>query len=333
MSQLNLSQDEVDALLDGISGDTPSDMSDKPKGQVRDYNLASEERIVRGRMPMLEAINERFARNVCPVMTAFTHRTMEIAAGDIKVHKYSNYLRETMVPTNFNIVSLRPLRGAGLVVCDPAFVFAVIDALFGGVGKYPVRIEGREFSATEHRVIMRLVEIIVSEYNRAWQGVYPVELAYQRSEMQPQFVNIASASELVVSTVFTVEIGEAVGSIQICFPYSSLEPIRDVLRTSNQGEGPGKDGRWVRVLSDEIQSAEVQIVAELAHAPATVEQLLAMKAGDFIELELGKLIRAKVDGVPVLEATYGTSNGHYALRVERMLTSPQVSWIGDHNVG
>jgi flagellar motor switch protein FliM len=161
--------------------------------------------------------------------------------------------------------------------------------------------------------------------------VYPVELAYQRSEMQPQFVNIATASELVVSTVFTVEIGESVGTIQICFPYSSLEPIRDVLRSSNQGEGPGKDGRWVRVLSDEIQSAEVQLVAELAHAPATVEQLLAMKAGDFIELELGKLIRGKVDGVPVVEASYGTSNGHYAIRVERMLTSPQVSWIGDHN--
>ena len=332
MSQLNLSQDEVDALLDGISGDVPGDVADKPKGQVRDYNLASEERIVRGRMPMLESINERFARNVCPVMTAFTHRTMEISAGEIKVHKYSNYLRETMVPTNFNIVSLRPLRGAGLVVCDPAFVFAVIDALFGGVGKYPVRIEGREFSATEHRVIMRLVEIVLSEYNRAWQGVYPVELAYQRSEMQPQFVNIASASELVVSTVFTVEIGESVGTIQICFPYSSLEPIRDVLRSSNQGEGPGKDGRWVRMLSDEIQSAEVQLVAELAHAPATVEQLLAMKAGDFIELELDKLIRAKVDGVPVVEASYGTSNGHYAIRVERMLTSPQVSWIGDQNV-
>nr|MBP8271513.1 flagellar motor switch protein FliM [Sphaerotilus sp.] len=150
MSQLNLSQDEVDALLDGISGDAPGEAGDKPKGQVRDYNLASEERIVRGRMPMLESINERFARNICPVMTAFTHRPMEIAAGEIKVHKYSNYLRETMVPTNFNIVSLRPLRGAGLVVCDPAFVFAVIDALFGGVGKYPVRIEGREFSATEH---------------------------------------------------------------------------------------------------------------------------------------------------------------------------------------
>ena len=332
MSQLNLSQDEVDALLDGISGDVSSEESDKPKGLVRDYNLASEERIVRGRMPMLEAINERFARNVCPVMTAFTHRPMEIAAGEIKVHKYSNYLRETMVPTNFNIVSLRPLRGAGLVVCDPAFVFAVIDALFGGVGKYPVRIEGREFSPTEHRVIMRLVEIILTEYNRAWQGVYPVELAYQRSEMQPQFVNIATASELVVSTVFTVEIGESVGTVQICFPYSSLEPIRDVLRTSNQGEGPGKDGRWVRVLSDEIQSAEVQLVAELAHAPATVEQLLAMQPGDFIELELDKLVRAKVDGVPVLEASYGTSNGHYAIRVERMLTSSQVSWIGDHNV-
>ena len=333
MSDSFLSQEEVDALLEGVTGESQkTDIAEAEEGAFRNYDISSQERIVRGRMPTMEIVNERFARNFRIGLFNFIRRSPEVSVGNVSVQRYSAFLRRLAVPTNFNIVGIRPLRGNGLVVCDPSLVFGIIDTLYGGAGRLQTRIEGRDFSATEQRVINRLVDVISEEYKKAWNGIYPLELAYQRSEMQPQFVNIASASELVVSTVFTVEIGESVGTIQICFPYSSLEPIRDVLRSSNQGEGPGKDGRWVRMLSDEIQSAEVQLVAELAHAPATVEQLLAMKAGDFIELELDKLIRAKVDGVPVVEASYGTSNGHYAIRVERMLTSPQVSWIGDQNV-
>ena len=334
MSQQNLSQDEVDALLQGMTGDVPVAETEgvrPPKGTVREYNLASEDRIVRGRMPMLEVINERFSRNVMPALTEFAQRNLEISVGEVKVQKYSAFLRETMVPTNFNVVSMRPLRGSALFVCDPTLIFAFIDALFGGVGKFPARIEGREFSGTEQRVIMRMVEILLREYNKAWQGIYPLELTYQRSEMQPQFVNIAAAGDVVVSTIFTIEIGESVGSVRVCIPYANVEPIRDVLRSNNQGEAPGADKRWISLLSDQIQSAEVQLVAELAKAPATVEQLLAMKVGDFIELDLGKMIQAHVDGVPVLEASYGTSNGHYAIRIERVLTNQQVSWIGDHN--
>ncbi|GAB1434720.1 flagellar motor switch protein FliM [Sphaerotilus sulfidivorans] len=334
MSQQNLSQDEVDALLQGMTGDVPVAETEgvrPPKGTVREYNLASEDRIVRGRMPMLEVINERFSRNVMPALTEFAQRNLEISVGEVKVQKYSAFLRETMVPTNFNVVSMRPLRGSALFVCDPTLIFAFIDALFGGVGKFPARIEGREFSGTEQRVIMRMVEILLREYNKAWQGIYPLELTYQRSEMQPQFVNIAAAGDVVVSTVFTIEIGESVGSVRVCIPYANVEPIRDVLRSNNQGEAPGADKRWISLLSDQIQSAEVELVAELAKAPATVEQLLAMKVGDFIELDLGKTIKAHVDGVPVLEAGYGTSGGHYAIRIERVLTNQQVSWIGDQN--
>ena len=334
MSQQNLSQDEVDALLQGMTGDVPVAETEgvrPPKGSVREYNLASEDRIVRGRMPMLEVINERFSRNVMPALTEFAQRNLEISVGEVKVQKYSAFLRETMVPTNFNVVSMRPLRGSALFVCDPTLIFAFIDALFGGVGKFPARIEGREFSGTEQRVIMRMVEILLREYNKAWQGIYPLELTYQRSEMQPQFVNIAAAGDVVVSTVFTIEIGESVGSVRVCIPYANVEPIRDVLRSNNQGEAPGADKRWISLLSDQIQSAEVELVAELAKAPATVEQLLAMKVGDFIELDLGKTIKAHVDGVPVLEAAYGTSGGHYAIRIERVLTNQQVSWIGDQN--
>ena len=332
MNQQILSQDEVDALLQGITGESQKlEQEEAPADGIRGYDLASQERIVRGRMPTMEIINERFARNIRIGLFNFIRKSPEIAIGSIKVQKYSAFLREIVVPTNFNIVSVRPLRGSGLIVCDPTLVFAVIDALFGGAGKYHTRIEGRDFSPTEQRIIGRLVNVITAEYKKAWASTYPLELEYQRSEMQPQFANIATPSEIVVSTVFTLEIGETTGSVHFCIPYSTLEPIRDVLYSTIQGDSAEPDRRWVKLLKHQIQAAEVELVAELGTAPATVEQLLSFKPGDFIELDLEPVIQAKVDGVPVLDCHYGTSNGRYSVKVDRLLTSSNLSWIGDDN--
>jgi flagellar motor switch protein FliM len=328
MNQQILSQDEVDALLQGITGESQKlEQDDAPKEGIREYDLASQERIVRGRMPTMEVINERFARNIRIGLFNFIRKSPEVAIGGIKVQKFSAFLREIVVPTNFNIVNVKPLRGNGLIVCDPSLVFAVIDALFGGVGKYHTRIEGRDFSPTELRVILRLVETICAEYKKAWTGIYPVELEYQRSEMQPQFASIATPSEIVVATNFTLEIGETTGSVHFCIPYSTLEPIRDVLYSTIQGDSAEPDRRWVNLLKHQIQAAEVELVAELATAGATVEQLLSFKPGDFIELDLEQMIQAKVAGVPVFDAHYGTSNNRYAIKIDRLLTSNNLSWL------
>jgi flagellar motor switch protein FliM len=262
----------------------------------------------------------------------FIRRTPEVAVGGIKVQKYSAFLREIVVPTNFNIMSVRPLRGSGLIVCDPTLVFSVIDALFGGAGKFHTRIEGRDFSPTEQRVITRLVDVISAEYRKAWNGVYPIDLEYQRSEMQPQFANVAAPSEIVVTSSFTLEVGETSGTIHFCIPYATLEPIRDILYSTVQGDSMEPDRRWVKLLTHQIQDAQVEVVAELARAGATVEQLLAFKPGDFVELDLEKIIQAKVDGVPIFECQYGTSNGKYSLKIERMLTNQHLSWLGESHV-
>ncbi|MEY2685462.1 MAG: hypothetical protein RJA09_2607 [Pseudomonadota bacterium] len=330
MSEAFLSQDEIDALLEGVTGESQKLAKEEaPTGAIRSYDLSSQERIVRGRMPTMEVINERFARNLRVGLFNFIRRSPEISVGTVQVQKYSMFLRELVVPTNFNIVAIRPLRGSGLVVCEPTLLFGVIDSLFGGNGKFHTRIEGRDFSPTEQRVINRLVEVISEEYKKAWKGVYPLELAYQRSEMQPQFATIATPSEIVVSTSFTLEIGDLTGSLHICIPYATLEPIRDLLYSAVQGDAIEVDRRWVKLLSQEIQAAEVDIVAELATSDATVEQLLALKVGDFIELEREKIIEAKVDGVPILECEYGTHNGKYALKVVRTLRSTEKTWHGD----
>ena len=329
MSESFLSQEEVDALLEGVTGEsqTSSEVAAE-SGDIRTYDMSSQERIVRGRMPTMEIVNERFARNFRVGLFNFVRRSPEISVGAVTVQRYSAILRELAVPTNFNIVAMKPLRGNGLVVCEPALVFGVIDTLYGGVGKFQTRIEGRDFSATEQRVINRLVEVITTEYNKAWKGIYPLELEYQRSEMQPQFANVATPSEIVISTSFQLEIGEISGAIHFCFPYSTLEPIRDVLYSSTQGDSVEVDRRWVNVLTREIQAAEVTMVAELARADATVEQLLAMRVGDFIELDREPLIEVTVDGVPIFECQYGTHNAKYAIRIDKSLRGNDSNWKG-----
>ncbi|AKJ31018.1 flagellar motor switch protein FliM [Caldimonas brevitalea] len=330
MNQQILSQDEVDALLQGITGESQKlEQEEVQVGGIRDYDIASQERIVRGRMPTMEIINERFARNIRIGLFNLMRKSPEVSVGPIKVQKYSAFLREIVVPTNFNIVSVRPLRGSGLIVCDPTLVFAVIDSLFGGTGKFHTRIEGRDFSPTEQRIINRLVDVIRDEYKKAWTGIYPLELDYQRSEMQPQFANVATPSEIVVTTSFTLEIAESSGTIHFCIPYATMEPIRDVLYSTIQGDSVGADRRWVKLLTHQIQAAEVELVAELAHAPATVEELLAFKPGDFIELDLAQVIQAKVDSVPVFDCHYGTSNGKYAVKIDQMLTGHDFGWLGE----
>jgi len=173
--------------------------------------------------------------------------------------------------------------------------------------------------------------VICEEYKKAWKGIYPLELEYQRSEMQPQFVTIATPSEIVIATSFQLEIGDIAGAIHFCFPYSTLEPIRDVLYSSTQGDSVEVDKRWVNVLTREIQAAEVTLVAHLATADATVERLLSLKKGDFIELERESRIQATVDGVPIFECNYGTHNAKYAIRIEKALRGNDHNWLGERN--
>jgi flagellar motor switch protein FliM len=330
MSESFLSQDEVDALLEGVTGESQK-LADElqEQGDVRAYSISSQERIVRGRMPSMEIVNERFARNLRVGLFNMIRRSPEISLGPVSVQRYSAFLRELAVPTNFNIMAIRPLRGSGLIVCEPALLFGIIEMLYGGAGKFKTRIEGREFSQTEQRIINRLVGVITEEYKKAWKGIYPLELEYQRSEMQPQFANIATPSEIVVSTHFQVEIGDISGAIHFCMPYATLEPIRDVLYSSTQGDSVEVDRRWVNVLTQEIQAAEVVLVAELARAHTTIEQLMAIKPGDFIELDRKSKIEATISGVPVFECQYGTHNAKYALRIDRSLRGNDLAWMGD----
>ncbi len=321
MSDNFLSQEEVDALLKGVTGDQDDSQSLEDTSGVRPYNLATQERIVRGRMPTLEIINERFARLLRIGLFNFLRRSAEVSVGTVRVSKYSEFIRNLVVPTNLNLVHMKPLRGTSLIVLDPGLVFLLVDNLFGGDGRFHTRVEGRDFTQTEQRIIHRILEIIFETYSKSWEPVYPIEFEYIRSEMNTQFANIATPNEVVVSTTFTIELGPVSGEMHLCMPYSTIEPIRDILTSSLQGETLEVDKRWVRLMTQQIQIAEVEIVADLGTTRVTLGDILNMKAGDVIPLSIPEIISAKVDGTPVMECKYGVFNGQYALRVEKLISS------------
>lgn len=323
MSKEFLSQDEVDSLLKGVTGETDEPKTRQDSSGVRPYNLATQERIVRGRMPTLELINERFARLLRIGLFNFMRRTAEISVGPVKVVKYSEFVRNLVVPTNLNMVQIKPLRGTALFIFDPNLVFLVVDNLFGGDGRFHSRVEGRDFTQTEQRIIQRMLNVVFEDYEKSWKPVYPVKFEYVRSEMNTQFANIATPNEVVVTTAFNIELGTSGGEFHVCMPYAMIEPIRDVLYSSLQGDHMEVDKRWLRLLSKQVQIAEVELVANLGHAPVTLDQILNMQAGDVISLEIPEAIVAQVDGVPVLECRYGVLNGQYALKVDKMLSSAE----------
>jgi len=320
MAKEFLTQDEVDALLKGVSGeqDAGPDQPDNGKG-ARPYNLATQERIVRGRMPTLEIINERFARLMRIGVFNFIRRSAEISVGPVRVQKYSEFIRNLVVPTNLNMVQVKPLRGTALFIFDPNLVFLVVDNLFGGDGRFHTRVEGREFTQTEHRIIQKLLETVFESYEKSWAPIYPVKFEHIRSEMHTQFASIATPNEVVITTTFTIELGAVSGEFHVCMPYAMIEPIRDILYSSLQGDHMEADRRWVHLLSRQVQSAEVEMVANLGTAKLTLNQVSGLKVGDMIPLVIPAELTAQVDGVPVMECNYGVFNGQYALRVLRMI--------------
>jgi flagellar motor switch protein FliM len=324
-----LSQDEVDALLKGVNGDVADTSQPRPAGGVRACNLATQERIVRERMPALETINERFARALKGGLFDFMRRSPEISVGPVRVVKYGDFVGGLAVPTNLNVAQLKPLRGNALFVFEPMLVFLVVDNLFGGDGRFHSRVEARDFSATEGRIIRGMLDVAFAEYAKAWQPLYPLRFDYLRSETHPPFATIAAANDIVVVSSFTIELANAGGAFHICLPYAALEPIRELIYGGEQGDAVEPDTRWSAMLARQVQDADVELVAKLGGATIKVSDLIASRAGDVLPIDIAPTVRAEVDGVPLLECRYGVLNGHYALQVERTIAPDPRAGAGD----
>ncbi|PHS70591.1 MAG: flagellar motor switch protein FliM [Methylophaga sp.] len=324
MAQDILSQDEVDALLNGMDGgDIEAEVDDVDDSLARQYDFGNEDRIIRGRMPTLEMVNERFGRYLRISLFGMLRRSAEISVSGVQVLKFSEYIHTLFVPTSINLIHLHPLRGTGLVVFEPNFVFTVIDNYFGGEGRFQARIEGREFTATELRVIHIILELCFRDFTEAWSPVMDVEFEFVTHEVNPQFANIVSPSEVVVISTFHVELDGGGGDIHLTLPYSMLEPIRDLLDTGLQSDRSSDDGRWKTSLSEEILHADVNLSAELATTELNLKQILKLKEGDILPIDMPKTVTSKIEGIPMFNATFGEHNNKTALKIVNMIEHPK----------
>ncbi len=310
-----LSQDEIDALLHGVDSGEIETAAAAPPGAVETYDFTNQDRIVRGRLPTLEMINERFARQFRISLFNMLRRSAEVRVDAVRMLKFSEYVRSLYVPSNLNLVRVKPLRGMALLVMDAKLVFGVVDSFFGGTGRFPAKIEGREFTPTEQRVVRIVLGHAFNDLQEAWSPVLGMEFEHQNSEINPQFANIVTPTEVVVVSGFRVELDGCTGELHMVMPYSMLEPIREQLDTGIQSDRSTVDDRWTVALREEMKEAEVTVHSTLTQARISVRELLAMKAGDIIPVDLPEQITLRAEGVPVFRGMFGICNGVKAIRI------------------
>jgi flagellar motor switch protein FliM len=316
-----LSQEEIDALLHGVdSGDVETDSGAAgDEGGVANYDFTSQDRIVRGRMPTLEMINERFARHFRISLFNMLRRTAEIAVGGVQMLKFAEYVHSLYVPTSLNLVKVKPLRGTALFIIDPKLVFMVVDNFFGGDGRFHAKIEGREFTPTEMRVINMMLESAFADMAKAWEPVLNVEFDPQGSEVNPHFANIVSPTEVVVVNSFHIELEGGGGDMHVTLPYSMVEPIRELLDAGIQSDRSDVDERWMASVREEMGSAKVGMSSNLVERELTLRDVLQMEPGDVIPIDMPEEVPIYSEGVPIFWGRYGVSNGQNAVKVLRKM--------------
>jgi len=311
-----LSQDEVDALLRGLSdGEIEPEKAEQEETEgVRVYDLTSQDRIVRGRMPTLEIINDRFARLQRVSLSAALRRVIDITVTQTGMIKFGEFIRTLPVPTSLNILKMEPLRGHALLVVESRLIFNLLDCFFGGTGKSSYKIEGRDFTSIEHRVIAKLVQATLKDLEASWKPVTPISFQSIRSEVNPQFATIVPPTDLVITIHYEMEMDRLIGKIILCLPYSTIEPIRSKLYASFQSDQLEVDVEWLERLRRRLHDIDVEILVELGRASITGRELLNLEVGDVIMLdqEVNSPLPIKVQGIPKLKGMPGISKGQQA---------------------
>jgi flagellar motor switch protein FliM len=313
-----LGQDEIDALIHGVgSGDIPTEAPPE-RDEARGYDFGKNTRIVRGRMPTLEMINERFGRLLRTSIYNLLRRAPVISVGSVQIVKFGEYVRTLHLPTSLNLVRFAPLRGTGLVILDPKLVFALVDLFFGGKGRH-AKIEGREFTAIENQIIDSLLSHAFANIREAWAHVADLRIDKIGSEMNPHFANIVSPSEIVVVTRFTVELDGSGGDFHITLPYSMIEPLREVLDSGMQSDRVEQDDRWSQTLKHEVGDAPVEVRALLGHTTLKLSDLMRMKAGDVLSTDFSGTLTLIAEDIPMFRGAYGLAHGQQAVKIEDLI--------------
>ncbi|MEJ2764147.1 flagellar motor switch protein FliM [Photobacterium sp. MCCC 1A19761] len=321
MSDL-LTQDEIDALLHGVDDVDDDDSGGQNEAGVVQFDFSSQDRIVRGRMPTLELINERFARHMRISLFNMLRKTAEVSINGVQMIKFGEYQNTLYVPTSLNMVRFRPLKGTALITMEARLVFILVENFFGGDGRFHAKIEGREFTPTERRIVQMLLKLVFEDYREAWSPVMGVEFEYLDSEVNPTMANIVSPTEVIVVSSFHIEIDGGGGDFHVVMPYSMVEPIRELLDAGVQSDKMDTDVRWSKALRDEIMDVPVNLRAKLLDVQLSLRDLMELQPGDVIPIDMPEAATVFVEDLPTYRAKMGKSGDNVALKITEKLKRP-----------
>lgn len=320
-----LSQEEVDLLLRGISGgqiETEVKEEDRDPSEVSNYDLASQDRIIRGRMPTLEMTSEKFARMFRTTLSSTLRKVVNVTAISTDMVKFGEFFKTLPLPTSLHLFKMEPLRGGAIIVLESKIIFTLVEIMFGGVGKSLFKIEGREFTAIENNLIKRLVVSALSDLEKAWKTLIDLTITYQRSEINPQFMQIVSPTDVVIVVNFQIEMEYTSGIMSLCIPYASLEPIREKLQAGYQSEEMEIDMAWAQRFKDCLMLSKVDVVIQLGQTKISGKDILNLQKGDVIRLdqyaEDGS--RILVEGVLKFTGYPCIYKGNQAVQVSQVIT-------------
>lgn len=319
MTDKILSQDEVDALLKGVaSGDIDTEAAkDKIMEGVRQYDFTNQERIIRGKMPGLEMINDGFSRALRSSVSAFIMKYTDISIQNVDTMKYSDFMRTIPMPSSINIFTMEPLKGYSLLVLEAPLVFAFIEIFFGGNIAQHVKSEGRAFTQIEQRVIQKVVDIALNDMTKAWEVIAPIKPEYVGSELNPQFVSIVTPAEVVIKIDIDIEIEDFAGRMFVCIPYSMIEPVKEKLYSGIHGANFETDNRWAEVLKKSLNDTKLNLSVELGSMVVTLKDIMNFEIGNVINLgkSVQKNFTVKVEGTPKFLGKPGISRGNQAVKI------------------
>lgn len=314
-----LSQDEVDALLNGIeenSIDNAPPAAEAGEGNdVKSLDFGNQERIVRSQFPVLERIHERLSKKLAVSIYDRMSRDVEVSMVDMKILKFSEFMLTLLMPTAINSIKIHPLRGKALVVMDQHLIYSLVENYFGGSGKYPLQIEDREFTLTEQRIGQVLLELVFEDLKEAWSPIMEVNFDTLSFEMNPQLVTLGGPNDIILITPFDIQFENSGGRLFVALPHSMLEPIREQLDLGAARSDDEIDPMWIGSLREEIMDAELQLSSVLANATLSLQELMKLKDGDIIPLEIPETVVMNIERIPSYVSKFGISKDKLALKI------------------
>ncbi len=332
-----LSQDEVDALLNAVndesepsSGGVGSSGSDDGEfsevtdtdANIQTYDLTNQDRVIRGRMPILEIIYERFIRQFRVSLSNSLRKISTISMISTDLLKFGEFVNTLPIPSCMCIMRFNELRGPALIVFESKLAYAIIDSYFGGTDRPFTKIEGKEFTSIELSFMRRVMDMAINDLEEAWAPVHRIDAQYTRTEINPQFVGVVPPSDVIITTTFEVEFESASGTIMVVIPYSTIEPIKQKLSSSFQADNDVVDTLWTRSMQEHVQHAEATAIVKLGETEMNIGDLISLQVGDIIPLsqEVSGELDLEIEDAKKMKCLVGLYKGNRAVQITRRIT-------------